>query len=250
MRYVSHISSLTLYNSMLPPNLLNQNASGTGYRPLYRFVNGELIIGDPTTATGAGNDIVPGTAVGPNPTPPEQLLMRIWSVDTNGRPETDPACNVLELCGLNRIFWAAPYIVLDSTNNSFTPPTAAGTYQPDPNVPALTYIIRYQVIAGRVQWNGQTYDPSPDGRRNIIRLENPALPGTPMTGAIPAITLDPSVTRAIIALTVPEPAEWDSYDQQRDILFRWKHLLVGDEAAWDPTQPGSYRWSNNWGWIR
>jgi len=231
MRYISHIDHLVLYSSMLPPQTLDPTAAPMGYRPLYRFFNGELIVGDPTTGDGAGNSIDFGTSS----TPPEQRVQRIFPTDLSGRAEGEAGVNIAELCGLNRLFWEAPLINIEP-GGEFEPQDATGTYRWDPLAPPLTYAVRYRVLRGTVTYNGRTYRPVEDGQQNIIRLTDTS-----------NITAGPG--GATIALHVPEPAERERLDQMRDILFRWKHLLVGDEAAWDITQPGSYQ-GRDFGWIR
>ena len=237
MRYVSHIDNLVLYSSMLPPNSLDPATAPTGYRPLYRFYNGVLIVGDPTTGTGAGNSI----AFGDSSTPPELRVQRIFPTDLSGRTEDDSGVVIGELCGLNRLFWEAPLITVNP-GTPFTPPAATAEFRHDPNAPPITYRVRYQVISGTVRVGSREYRAVEDGRQNIFYVETAGDPPS-------IVNVEAVGGPAVIALYYPEPVEKDKFDQMRDIMFRWKHLLVGDEAAWDITQPGSYR-GRDFGWIR
>lgn len=97
MRYISHYKNLVLISkeqNVVPP-INDPNPVG-----VYRFYNGELVVGDPTTKTGTGNAI------------DGSLLMVLFP---NGADD-------LEKAGLNQIFFEAPPV--DPTTV-----TAAGRYR-------------------------------------------------------------------------------------------------------------------------
>lgn len=221
MRYISFIDDLILYSQMTP----SAGQWPALKRPVYLFRNGELIVGDATQG-GVGNEIVYGNDDDPN------ALMRIFPTDLNGE-NTIP-----ERCGLNRLFWEAPYIVLSGDDSSYSPPAVTGQYRYWPGSPAISYPIRYKVISGSVTYNGRTYRPIPDGGQDTIVVVQDGGP----------ITLAQGANAATIALALPLPVEDIKFDPRRHELFRAVHLLRGDEAQWDPNSPGSYV-APPYGWI-
>lgn len=149
MRYISYFDELCLHQR-------NGNAK-------HKFLQGETIVGDPTTKTGAGNFI--DTAV--NATDPGLELMPI-----NPKGATRDA-----ICGMGTLnpivlgeFYEAPYLSVGTTS-----------------VPAVAGLV-YKVYTGSVTYKGTTYEIGQE-----FTTDGTTVATTGTARAQFAITLPPSI---------------------------------------------------------
>lgn len=181
----------------------------TNGKEAFEFKNGVLVVGDPTTATGAGNFIDPAkTYTFPESDSTTFTLMEVFPTDLAGATTAK-----IEMCGQGSLAdpLGAP---IGLRGYFFEAPVLTGT---SASVPAKKN-IEYVVLTGTVTYNGVTYKV---GEHFVTDGTVTATTGT-----------------GTFALIFPE----NTWDVNTKALFKERHMITGLEARdyWIPTRDGGY----------